>query len=160
LWLIYLGAAPDGDRVPHSLVVTGASQFVALSGIFLASAFWHWQSAVVLPLVWLTSYVAADGLLRGRAERARPVLAAAWALVASECGWILWTWTISYILFKGYVLIPQAAVVVTALGYCFGGIYLAHLSNRLNRGRLIEYLMIGLLLIAIVIYGTKWSGVI
>ncbi|HSX48290.1 MAG TPA: hypothetical protein VLF41_02200 [Candidatus Nanoarchaeia archaeon] len=159
LWLIYVRAALHDDQ-PHSLPVSGIVQFMALSSIFLASALWHFSSAIVVAAVWISSFVAADGLLRGRGERARPVLAAAWALIATQCAWILWTWTINYLLFGGYLIIPQAAVVITAMGYCFGGIYLAHLSSRLSRARLIEYLMIGLLLIGIVLYGTKWSGVI
>lgn len=159
LWLV-LGRIILKDDQPLSLPISGAVQFMALCGIFLASALWHLSSVVVIVAVWISSFVAADGLLRARQERARPVLAAAWALIATECAWILWTWTINYLLLGGYIIIPQAAVVISALGYCFGSIYIAHLTSRLSRARLIEYLMIGLLLIGIVLYGTKWSGVI
>lgn len=150
------------ERINESaaLIIAGVEQFAGLSAIFLAAAFWHWSNLLVLPLVWGVSYVVADGLLARGQERARPVLAATWALVASECAWIFSAWLVNYILLNGYLIIPQAAVVLTALGYCFGGIYTSHLSNRLNRNRLLEYLAIGLLLLIIVIYGTKWNGVI
>jgi hypothetical protein len=67
---------------------------------------------------------------------------------------------VQYILLNGWVIVPQAAIVLTALGYCLGGIYVSHRRSQLSRSRLVEYLMIGLVLLAIVIAGTKWNGVI
>ena len=86
------------------------------------------------------------------------VLAAAWALVAAEISWVLVRWLFVYVMPQGYLLIPQAAVVLAAMGYVFGSIYMAQRDGKLSRSRLTEYVLIGLILIAIVITGTPWRG--
>jgi uncharacterized membrane protein YdfJ with MMPL/SSD domain len=93
-------------------------------------------------------------------DAAVSVLAVTWGLIAAECGWVFSLWQVQYILLNGWFIVPQAAIVLTALGYCLGGIYISHRRSELSRSRLLEYLMIGLALLAIVIAGTKWNGVI
>lgn len=147
-------------NLQDDLATAGITQFLSTWAIFLGTAIWHWPVTLVLVLVWLSSYTVAAGLMGQREERAKFALAAAWALIAAECAWIFAIWLVNYIVAFGYGVIPQAAVVLTALGYVFGGIYLSHLESKLSRARLIEYLTIGLVLIIIVITGTKWNGAI
>jgi hypothetical protein len=67
-------------------------------------------------------------------------------------------WLFTYTTAGGYLLVPQPALVLTALAYVFGSIYVAQREGKLSRGRLTEYLLIGLILIAIVAIGTSWRG--
>jgi hypothetical protein len=142
------------------LAVAGLTQFVGIWALFLAQSVWHWPTVIVLLGVWGLCLVVAHMVLASYEDPAVTVLAAAWGLVAAEAGWIFSIWQFNYILFNGYVILPQAAIVLTALGYCFGGIYVSHRRSQLSRGRLLEYLMIGLVMLAIVIAGTKWNGAI
>lgn len=145
-----------------SLVTAAVNQFLALVAIFGAATFWHWSSLITIILAWASSFLAADLLLASTNERARVILAAAWALVVAECTWIFCVWLVNYVLLwfrRDYLIIPQAAVVLTALGYCYGGIYVAHRANKLSRARLVEYLVIGLALLVLVIAGTQWSRI-
>lgn len=132
-------------------------EFMALAAVFSAQAIWHWPLIVVLVSVYLASVVVARSFF-GPEERATNALAAAWGLIVAECSYVFSIWLVSYVLFGDVLLIPQAAVVITALGYCFGSIYLAHSSSKLSKARLAEYAIIGLCLIVIVIAGSKWSG--
>ncbi len=140
------------------LVASGALQFVSLWAIFLAGAVWRWPIIVLLLLTYAATYTSASWLLDPYEERARPLLATAWALIACECAYVFSIWLVNYIWHNGWVILPQAALVITALGYVFASIYLAHKDSKLGRWRLAEYLLIGLLLIVIVAVGTKWSG--
>ncbi len=133
-------------------------QAVAFEALFLMAAVWHTPRPVLLALIWITVYATTYQLLAGRQERAAGLLAAAWALAATEAAWVFLTWLVSYIAPGQYIIVPQPTLVLTALAYCFGNIYAAQRRGLLNRSRLTEYLLIGLILIWIVIAGTPWRG--
>lgn len=135
-------------------------QAVMFEAVFLAAGVWRHSLPewLVMVLVWAGAYLSVYEALVRRGERAAAVMAATWALVATEVSWVLLLWLFVYTLPGGYLIVPQAAVVLTALAYCFGNIYASQRQGSLSRGRLTEYLLIGLILIAIVITGTPWRG--
>lgn len=141
-----------------SLIQVLGAEIVGFWAIFLMSAEWRTYEWLVLLLVWACAYVPTVIVLRARKERMAPVLASAWALVATEVSWVLIRWLFVYVVPSGYLLIPQAVVVLGGLGYVFGNIYLAQREGKLSRSRLTEYLLIGMILIAVVITGTPWHG--
>ncbi|HSX14485.1 MAG TPA: hypothetical protein VLE72_01055 [Candidatus Saccharimonadales bacterium] len=132
-------------------------EFISISAIFSAEAIWHWPLTLVLVSAYVSSVIIAYSFF-GEGERATRALSAAWGLIVAESSYVFSIWLVHYVLPGNILLIPQAAVVLTALGYCFGSIYLAHTSSKLSKARLAEYAIIGLCLIVIVIAGTKWSG--
>lgn len=142
------------------MIASAVSQGVMFWAVFLAAAVWHWPSIVTLGLVWSGSWLMGRRALAGNNDRAAEVLALTWALIVVECSWIFSLWLVNYIVFNGLLIIPQPALVLTALGYCMAGIYISHRRGQLSRARLVEYLMIGLLILVGVIAGTKWNGVI
>jgi hypothetical protein len=149
----------ERDLTPrHELMIALVTQFATLWAIFLGAAVWHLPAWLVLGLVWGSSLAVAHRLLASYEERNLWLLAAAWALIVTECAKVFSTWLVNYILPGGLAILPQPAVVLTALGYCLAGIYTAHRTAQLSKKRLTEYLLIGLCLIIIVIVGTKWSG--
>lgn len=141
-------------------VVAAITQFMALWAIFLAQSVWRWPASLVMVLVWGIAWITARQILASYDEPAAPILSATWGLIAAETTWVFSLWQVQYILLNGWIIVPQGAIVLTALGYCLGGIYVSHRRSQLSLSRLIEYLMIGLVLLAIVIAGTKWNGVI
>ncbi|HSX01841.1 MAG TPA: hypothetical protein VLI05_00845 [Candidatus Saccharimonadia bacterium] len=147
-------SAEGGAGLLKLLVIQAA----AFEAIFLLAAIDRTPRPVLLLLIWAAIYITSYQLLAARQERGAGVLAAAWALVATEASWVFLTWLVSYILPGNYLIVPQPALVLTALGYCLGSIYLAQRQGNLNRARLTEYLLIGLILIWIVIAGTSWRG--
>lgn len=144
--------APVG--LVHLLVV----QAVALEGLFLAAAVWRTPSWAIIGLVWLFCYVSVYSVLSRRSERAAGVMAATWALIAAQISWVLLLWLFTYTMSGGYILVPQPALILTALAYCFGNIYVSQKDGTLSRGRLAEYMIIGLILVVVVIVGTSWRG--
>jgi len=134
-------------------------EFTALVAAFSAETIWHWPVAIVLVIVYLSSVAVALAFFAG-SERAVRALAAAWGLIVAEASFVFSVWLVGYVLPGNILLVPQAAVVITAVGYCFGSIYLAHSNAKLSKARLAEYAIIGLCLVVIVIAGTRWSGAI
>lgn len=133
-------------------------QIALFEAVFLMAAVWRTPSWIVLGLLWLGAYVSVYAVLSARKERIAGVMAATWAVVCVEVGWVLLLWLFVYTIGGGYLLVPQPALVLTALAYCFGNIYVSQREGTLSRGRLVEYLVIGLILIAIVAIGTSWRG--
>lgn len=155
-WLVWLRRLRL--RSQASLLVLGVQQFVASTALFLAAAFWHWPEALVVALLWAAIAETTWWYLHVTGERAAPILATAWALVVAEASWVLFSWQVNYVIEGGYVIIPQVSLVIVGMGYCLASIYRSHTQKRLSRRRLIEYVAISGMLLAIVIAGTRWSG--
>jgi hypothetical protein len=151
---------PDLDTRAHGMIHLLLVEAGLFEGLFLIAAMptWHIPEFVVLVLVWLAAFGPVYAVLYRRGERAAGVMAATWGVVAVEIAWVLELWLFTYTSSGGYLLVPQPALILSALAYCFGSIYLSQRQGSLSRGRLTEYLLIGLILIAIVITGTPWRG--
>lgn len=152
LWRHYTGSTTNA-----LLAVTALSQFSAVTAIFLAATYWQWSSFLVVVAVWIASYLVGKWYFAEIDESAGTILAATWALVAAQMSWVFYLWLVNYVL-GGYFIIPQAALVLLGVGYCFMSIYAAHVQKSLSRRRLIEYLVIGGVMLAVVVAGTRWDG--
>ncbi|MBW3537955.1 hypothetical protein KY386_00505 [Candidatus Parcubacteria bacterium] len=155
VWLV-----PRRGEERSGLILAAVNQLAALSAIFLAAGVWRVPTGLVVILTWATSWLVATGLLARYRDPAAPALAAAWALVAAQCAWVFSLWLVNYIVLDGLLVVPQPAVVLTAIAYCLAGIYVSHRQGSLSRSRLVEYLMIGLVVLVVVALGTKWNGLI
>ncbi|MEO7617993.1 MAG: hypothetical protein ABIS59_04095 [Candidatus Saccharibacteria bacterium] len=154
IWLEQYTKRAD-DR---NLLTTLLGQAFIFEAIFLTAALLDMPKIITLLLVWAAAFAGAYHLLTQRQERTAGVLAAAWALIALEVSWVTMNWLVSYTVLNGYLIVPQPAIILTVLAYCFGSIYLAQRQNQLGRKRLTEYLIIGLCIILVVIAGTTWKG--
>lgn len=157
-WRIWLGQMKVGSS--NQLVAALVHQIVLFEALFLAAAIWSPSRVVLLVILWASSFILVYQLLESRGDRGAAVLAAAWALVASEAAWIFLAWLVSYVIAGGYLIVPQATIILGGLTYCAGSIYLAQREGKLSRARLSEYLVIALILVVIVITGTAWRGTI
>ncbi len=142
----------------RNLITTLIGQAIIFESIFLTAAIWDIPKIVVLAMVWLAAFAGSYHLLLARQERTAAVLAAAWALIATEVSWVTLSWLVSYTILGGYLIVPQPAIILTVLAYSFGSIYLAQRQNQLGKKRLTEYLIIGLIIILVVVVGTNWKG--
>ena len=156
-WRFWMEREPERR---HDLINTVVILTATFQAIFLASAIWHLPNLLTLVLTWMAIYGLSYQALRVRGEVSAQLMAAVWALVGTEATWLFLTWQVSYILPNSYLIVPQAVVVLTALGYCFGGILMSQRRGELSRSRLAEYVVIGATLIAIVIAGTPWRGTV
>jgi hypothetical protein len=156
VWLIWLRQLRL--HAQSSLAVLAVQQLAATSAIFLAAAFWHWPTSVVVALIWAAMAGTTLWYLRVIGEQAAAIMAVSWALIAAEIAWALSAWQIVYVIGGGYIIVPQATLVLLGAGYCFASIYQSHSMRRLSRRRLIEYVAIAAVLLTIVIAGTRWNG--
>lgn len=157
-WLVWLRRLRLQSRT--SLFVLAVQQTSVTAAIFLAAAFWRWPESLVVILTWATIAGTTWWYLKVVGERAAAIMAAAWALVAAEIAWVLFTWQVTYVIAGGAIIIPQATLVLLGTGYCFASIFQSHTEKRLSRRRLIEYVAISGVLLAIVIAGTRWNGTV
>jgi hypothetical protein len=148
------------QRPELTLPLAGLNQALSASVIFLATAFWRWPEIVTVVLMFATSFGIAWWYLSVRGERAARILATTWGLIVAQISWVLAAWQVNYIIGGGYVVIPQMALISAGLGYCLASIHAAHADKRLSRRRLIEYVAIAAVLLAVVIAGTRWNGTV
>jgi hypothetical protein len=157
IWQIWWAAQRRAGAEPLTNLLL--VQVAVFEAIFLMSAVWRETPTwLVLILVWLGAYLSVYAALARRGERSAGVMAATWAVIAVEVAWVLLLWLYVYTIGAGYVLVPQPALILTAMAYCFGSIYVSQREGTLSRTRLAEYLVIGLVLIGIVVVGTSWRG--
>ena len=136
-------------------IQAGVCQLAGLSILFLLGR--TLPEIVMIGLAWVVALTAADHFLSGQADPARGITALAWGLIVAEISWLLWRWLIVYSLFNGRILVPQAPLVITILGYSLGAMYIDHNNHKLRKVRLFEYLLVCLGLIAVIIFGTNWD---
>jgi hypothetical protein len=142
-------------------VVQGwVAQILALEAIFVWMAAAGLSRTIGAVLVWLAAFVTTRETIAETAGEMASTLAATWALVAAEIGWVLSAWLVTYVLFGIGLLVPQPALVLTGLAYCFGSIYLAQRRGELSRWRFAEFILVGVILIAIVVVGTNWKATV
>lgn len=150
------------DKVEASfrlgLILVGLNQILAVSAIFLSAAYWELPNLIVVAATWAVSFLNAWWVLIQRGERSAKILAASWALIAAQIAWVLQSWQVNYIIAGGYIIVPQASIIILGVGYCMLSIYTAHSAKRLSRRRLVEYVSIAGVILAIIIAGTHWNG--
>lgn len=142
----------------HQMTNALIEQAVWFEAVFLMAGVWRVPDPVVLVLAWLGAYVITQSALLARGERTAGLMAAAWGVMVVQVAAVLLLWLFTYVTAGGYVLVPQPALVLVALAYCFGSIHASARGGNLSRGRLAEYLFIGLIVIGMVIAGTSWRG--
>lgn len=152
LWLIVLKPLSGSVWVGIQAAIC---QFSGLSMLFLLGR--TMPEFVVILLAWVIGLVSADHLLSPHHDPARPLIAAVWGLIVAELSWLLWRWLVLYSLFNGRLLVPQAPLIITIVGYGLGSMYIDHAAKRLRKRRLWEYLAIILVLLVIIVVGTDWD---
>lgn len=150
---VHLGLA---DRYPGILALF--MQFASLTAIFSAAQVWRWSAVAVMALAWGCSWLVAYHFLDSTDASQRSLLAGVWSLVVAELAWIMSWWMIAYLSPGAYIIIPQVALLVTGLAYILGGIYRLHRQGQLSRNRLTEYLGVAVVLLVIILLGTRWNG--
>jgi hypothetical protein len=161
-WLVW--RQRQSSQSAQGLVQVLLVQAVMFEAIFLMAAIWRTPAAqsipnwIILVIVWAGAYSTVYGALKLRDDRSAGVMAATWGVIATEISWVLLLWLFTYTMKGGYVLVPQPALILTALAYVFGSILAASRQGTLSRSRLTEYLVIGLVLVLIVVVGTSWRG--
>jgi hypothetical protein len=155
-WLAWREFNPR--EVSKSLVQLLVIQAVMFEAIFLMAAMWQTPSWLTLVLVWAGAYGGVYATLKSRGDRSAGVMAATWGVIATEVAWVLQLWLITYAMRGGFVLVPQPALILTALAYVFGSVLASSRQGNLSRARLAEYMLIALVLVVIVVVGTSWRG--
>lgn len=135
-----------------------AMQFASLCALFSAAQVWRWPAAVVMVFAWGSAWLVARGFLLSTSDKQATLLAGVWGLVVAELAWIMSWWMIAYLSPGAYLIVPQAALLVTGLAYVLGGIYRLHRTSQLSRNRLFEYLIVAGVLLLIILAGTHWNG--
>lgn len=112
--------------------------------------------AAMVLLGWIIGYISAYHYLTTSEDSQKYLLSGVWALLTAQLVWIFAHWLVLYAFFDGRLLLPQAVLVLIAMGYVLGGIYHDHSRRQLAKRRLFGYLgTMGFVLIGLAI-GSEW----
>lgn len=129
---------------------------IAISVIFVFKTAIGVSSMIALSAV--VALATADHALVSIVDDAklRRLLSAVWMIITVQTTWLLGHWLVFYTFLQGRILVPQAAVVLTVLGYSFGAMYYDHYRRRLNRRRLFLYLGLVVLVVILLVVASDW----
>lgn len=109
LWLIFLKPLSKRRWI---ILQAGISQFLGITALFFVAHML--PSLVVVTLAWLIGFVTARHIINSYTNEYEDVtISIIWGVVIAEVAWLMQHWTIAYTSLK----IPQAAMIVTLLGY-------------------------------------------
>ncbi len=122
----------------------------------IALAYWHWPTVLVMLSLWLIMFFLALSWLVGFTNKPY-MIAVVWALIVIEIFWISTRWINLYHIPSTAFLLSQAALVVGALAYGFGGLYFHYKNQTLKRALLFEYIGVTTAIFIALMFLSKWS---
>lgn len=152
-WLLLLK-----PRAKRTMVVlqAGVGLFVGVTALMYVSSDW-WASPVVL-LMWVIGYSVARHALLAYKEPHFALLSLIWGFVVAEIGWLTYHWNFAYELGSaGSILLSQAAIVVTLLGFLAERVYSSYHHNQVVRFSevLLPFLLTtSLIVLLLTVFGT------
>lgn len=113
-WLLVLK-----PRSKRRAVVLQAGVATFVGSAALLSAAYAWPVIAVVALMWLLGYATARHVLGNYDELEVSLLSMVWAVVVAELGWLVYHWTIAYVIIPGSIdfKVPQLSIILVALGY-------------------------------------------
>lgn len=151
--------AEDLRSEPHKLLDTILSLlfvFMSLNVSALLVALWHWPVVIVLVLLWFVNYVVSLFWILEYSSSPQ-VLAGLWSFLVVEMFWVASRWLILYSVPHTPILVSQIGLIITALAYCWGGIYVHHKNKTLKRSLVFEYIVVASVVFLILVALSKWS---
>lgn len=130
--------------------------FMSLNVAAILVALWHWPVVIVLALLWFVQYLVSLFWLLEYSNSPQ-VLAGLWSFLVVELFWVVSRWLILYSVPHTPLLIAQISLIVVALAYCWGGIYVHHKNKTLKRSLLFEYFVVAIVVFVLLVALSRWS---
>lgn len=130
------------------------SQFLGLMTIFLTTGLLE-ASFFGIVLVWLVAWASARHFFGNYEEPHYKTLALVWALLVSQIAWVGFHWLNYYRI--DTLDISSAVLIVTVLAGVTGVLYHAHHDEKLQRSKVIENVLFGGALIALILVTSAWT---
>jgi len=153
--ILYQDIRPE----PKVIIDNILSVLFIVFGLSLASlmlAFWQWPTVVVMALVWLVMFFTALSWLLDFTDKPY-LISSIWALISVEIFWITSRWINLYQIPNTSLLLSQAALILSALAYGFGGLYYHFKNKTLKRSLLFEYIGVTTAVFITLMLLSKWS---
>lgn len=151
IWLVWLKPQSREIYVGLQALVT---HFIGLTALFwLADSL---NEVLVVLAAWLIALSASRHFLSHFEEPLLRIISYTWALFVAQVIWLANRWLVIYPL-SDDVVMPQAAVLVTLIGYILGTLYLLSQKGVLKRSITRNYVVLGCVIIGLVMYMTDWS---
>ena len=145
-WLLMI--KPRSKRM-YVLVQAGISQFVALTALFSLTHLV--DTAFTVIVCWVIGYVSARHVLDNYEDDYMTLLAMMWGMVVAEVGWLATHWMVAYQL-SGNLLLPQAAIIVSLVGYVTIRIYDAVHHRRYSWAKIRSHMLFAAIVIGILLF--------
>ncbi len=150
-WLLYIKPRSDPSSI---LLQASIAQFVSLVVLFSLSVVIN-EFFIVLGC-WVIGYVAARHMVINFEEEYVEFISAAWGLVISQLGWLLYRWTVTYDLQLPFK-IPQIALLTLVISFAAARLYVASKSGRLTSSLVRSTAIFSTVLITFILVFARWD---
>jgi len=151
IWLLFV--KPRTSDVMVGLQASWA-QFIGIMTIFLTRGLLEISFVGVL-LVWLVAWSAARHFFGNYEEPHYKTLSLIWALLVAQLSWLGFHWLSYYRI--DTLNVSNIALIVTVLAGITGVLYHAHHDKKLQKSIVIENLLFGGALLALIFITSTWT---
>jgi hypothetical protein len=150
-WLLVLKPRSSAHGI---MLQAGVAQFVSLVVLF---HFFRLPEFLVIAGCWAIGYITARHIVSNYEEPHIELMSVLWGLVLAQLGWLAWRWTIAYNLGLP-ILIPQIALIMLVIGFCAARMYHANKHDRMTPPMLRGTAIFGSVLLAVILFATRWDA--
>lgn len=122
----------------------------------ILTTFWKWPEPLVMALLWLTTFLISLWWLLDFTNKPQ-ILAAIWGFVVVEFSWLSSRWVVLYQIPSVPFILSQFSIMVTAIGYGWGGIYYHFKQRNLKKSIVFEYLAVTITVFIALILINRWT---
>lgn len=148
LWLVWLKPKSNPISVMSQALIAQAISLVAFYG-----AFPGFSLLTAVAVTWLICYASARHFLGVFEEPFARAIIHIWAWFGALMAWILGHWVIDYL-----GVVPQIALIITALGYGLATMYYLGTKEKLNDALRRQLVVVMGLILLIIIVLSDWQN--
>jgi hypothetical protein len=127
-----------------------AGQAIGLSALMQYSN--DLSLVVVLFLAWIIGFSVAHHFLSSYEEPWAKVIAHSWGLFVLQLSWILFQWTLVY------VIVPQIVLILSIISFAFAHMYDSFAKGELKSKIIYQHLLMTSILLAVLLIMADWQG--
>jgi multisubunit Na+/H+ antiporter MnhF subunit len=151
VWLLFIKPKTSDRAVAFQALW---AQFIGILTIFITTALLE-VSFVGILLVWLVAWSASRHFLGNYEEPHYKTLSLVWALLVAQLAWVGFHWISYYQIFD--VSISNIAMLVTVIAGVLGALYHSMRMDKLSRAVILEDILFGFALIAMILATSSWT---
>ncbi len=152
VWVLYI--KPKGSDFMVGLQALWA-QFIGILTVLLVTSLLEYSFIGIL-LIWVVAWATARHFLANYEEPHYKTLSLVWAFLVMQLAWMGFHWVSYYRIFQVHV--SNVALIASVVAATIGLLYHALRNDKLHKSVVIENMVFGAVLLAIILLTSSWTS--